>query len=887
MRPLRLRLHGFTRFSTPVDLDLEGLPPGLIAVVGPNGAGKTTLFESLGPMPLFLEFPSYPGSLRDVAIARNASLDLEVSHGGARYRLVVQVDPEAGGGAGKTEAYLYVHDGGGWASLAGPGVRAYAEAVARVFPPRELFLASVYAAQTGAGNFFDLRPAERKDLFAQLLGLEHLQQLAARATAHRRPLDAILSRLDEEASVIAADITVVAELRAEQDRQRAVVGPLELEQQRQQQLADAAHDTAVRGRAALARLQEQRDQALARRASVVREIDRLTTAAATAHATIVWAQSVLDDGPRRRARAAELAGAEAVRDSAAERWRSSRVEVQALQQRTADQQAALGRLTTQIEALRSRAAALQAARDELPTVEAKLRNLRLDREKRADSAAALLTAQQQHRARAGAWTARAGQATSGLDRASARLEAARRAAALVDEVPCRGERVIFPDLDDGRGSWKVGDPMPVPLSADCGTCRFLADGRAAIEELPALEQALRVAEAQRTLVVAEQADLEAEDARLAACAEAIVVFDRRIADLAPAESRHSYLRATIDGAADIDQTIAGVVQEIDGLNIAAPSLAAQFADAQARQHAIEQEGQTAAARVGALADAAAHVAELDRAAGALDGSVREHAATTGRRADLEAELRELVIPPEPQEALEVVLGAEGADRAAAVALQMARDAVDAARQALARLTGRQEALGDPAARLEALQARRTRAALRRAGLVLLERALGREGIQALEIDAAGPEVSRLCNQLLEGCYGPRFQVALVTIQEAGRGRVQREVFDLLVHDGERAGEPRAQSRHSGGEKVIIDEALKLALAVFNSARAGTSETLWRDEADGDLDEQNAARYPGMLRRALALGGFRNLLFVTHREAVWSQADALIRVADGRVTTEIL
>ena len=59
---------------------------------------------------------------------------------------------------------------------------------------------------------------------------------------------------------------------------------------------------------------------------------------------------------------------------------------------------------------------------------------------------------------------------------------------------------------------------------------------------------------------------------------------------------------------------------------------------------------------------------------------------------------------------------------------------------------------------------RERVGLRRHGWVLLERALGREGIQALEIDAAGPEVSQTCNELLQACYGPRFRVELRTIR---------------------------------------------------------------------------------------------------------------------------
>jgi len=41
-------------------------------------------------------------------------------------------------------------------------------------------------------------------------------------------------------------------------------------------------------------------------------------------------------------------------------------------------------------------------------------------------------------------------------------------------------------------------------------------------------------------------------------------------------------------------------------------------------------------------------------------------------------------------------------------------------------------------------------------------AFGRDGIQALEIDAAGPELSTLTNDLLTSCFGERFEIRFVT-----------------------------------------------------------------------------------------------------------------------------
>jgi len=225
-------------------------------------------------------------------------------------------------------------------------------------------------------------------------------------------------------------------------------------------------------------------------------------------------------------------------------------------------------------------------------------------------------------------------------------------------------------------------------------------------------------------------------------------------------------------------------------------------------------------------------------------------------------------------------------RATANTAEAARGALREARDALARIDGRLEQLGDVKAKQLDLNSRRETLDLRRNGWVLLEKGLGRDGIQALEIDAAGPEVSGLVNELLASCFGQRFSCSLRTVQEAGGGKKQKEVFDLQIIDGQRGGEARDAARFSVGERTLISEALKLGLAVFNARRSVTPiKTLWRDECDGPLEPDLASAYPAMLRRAMALGGYDRVYLISHREAVWQQADTLIRVANGQAVIE--
>lgn len=171
----------------------------------------------------------------------------------------------------------------------------------------------------------------------------------------------------------------------------------------------------------------------------------------------------------------------------------------------------------------------------------------------------------------------------------------------------------------------------------------------------------------------------------------------------------------------------------------------------------------------------------------------------------------------------------------------------------------------------------------------LQKAFGPRGIQALEIDCAGPEVSGLANELLHACYGNRFTVDLTTTALKSDGKGTKEIFDLRVIDIE-SGTDGSASMLSGGEKVLVGEALSLAIAIYNTRRSSIPMLdLFRDECSGALSAENAALYVAMLRRALELGGFKRCYFVAHQPSLWGMADARILFEDGgcRLVDEVV
>ena len=169
----------------------------------------------------------------------------------------------------------------------------------------------------------------------------------------------------------------------------------------------------------------------------------------------------------------------------------------------------------------------------------------------------------------------------------------------------------------------------------------------------------------------------------------------------------------------------------------------------------------------------------------------------------------------------------------------------------------------------------------------LTKALGNDGVIALCIDDAGPTLASLTNELLLGCYGPRFTVSITTQVETARKDL-KEGFDVIVFDAD-TGASKSVALMSGGERVWIDMALTRAIAVYLAQSAGRRyQTLFSDEADGPLDPERKRMFMAMKREVLRLGGYEQEWFVSQTPELWALADCVIDVAGfgarGELTT---
>lgn len=232
--------------------------------------------------------------------------------------------------------------------------------------------------------------------------------------------------------------------------------------------------------------------------------------------------------------------------------------------------------------------------------------------------------------------------------------------------------------------------------------------------------------------------------------------------------------------------------------------------------------------------------------------------------------------PEPQ-AVQAVQQAEAAVNAARKAATEARTARERASGQLRQAQSEKEKADAKAQRSDLSEKRAQAMSDEISHWTLLAKALGNNGLIALSIDDAGPEIAARCNALLDECYGGRFAVSIETQKSTADGGV-RETLEILVEDTAR-GNRKPLDMLSGGEGVWVNESLVRGLALYIASRSGNSyATLFTDEADGALDPERKRQFMRMKRTVIEQGGFEREYFISHTPELIEMADARIDVA---------
>ncbi len=120
----------------------------------------------------------------------------------------------------------------------------------------------------------------------------------------------------------------------------------------------------------------------------------------------------------------------------------------------------------------------------------------------------------------------------------------------------------------------------------------------------------------------------------------------------------------------------------------------------------------------------------------------------------------------------------------------------------------------------------------------LAEAFSKNGIQALLIEEAIPEIEDEANNLLAKLTSNQSQVFIESLRDLKSGGV-KETLDIKIADAQGI---RSYELFSGGESFRIDFALRIAISKLLARRAGTSlQTLIIDEGFGSQDEEGLSR----------------------------------------------
>jgi len=414
-------------------------------------------------------------------------------------------------------------------------------------------------------------------------------------------------------------------------------------------------------------------------------------------------------------------------------------------------------------------------------------------------------------------------------------------------------------------------------------------------EIEQAESALRSAEAD---IATCDAEAKSHRADAEAARAAITRLQPAYAALHNLDAERARLEPLVRLAPRLEQAEARI-GELER-QLAASRMRLEDADQERRQAlTVAQSSASEASQASDILTAAR--ARVEEARGAAQSvaaereSVAEVAALADDLARSEAALAELLLRREAanEELSQIVreiarLGAPCEAPGIAAAELVVRTAERVARDAHAAPPVREHALRQAQkseAKVAELEAQRSAVESDLADWALLAADLGRDGLQAMEVDAAGPELTVLVNDLLRSCVGHRWTVSIETQRLSADGKKMLEGCDVRVIDTERGRDATAESL-SGGERVLVGEAVSLALSMLATRRsAGERPTIIRDETGAALDTANGRAYVAMLRRAADMVGADKVLFVAHNPDLWELADARLLVHDGKVEVQ--
>lgn len=147
----------------------------------------------------------------------------------------------------------------------------------------------------------------------------------------------------------------------------------------------------------------------------------------------------------------------------------------------------------------------------------------------------------------------------------------------------------------------------------------------------------------------------------------------------------------------------------------------------------------------------------------------------------------------------------------------------------------------------------------------IAQATGKDGIQALLIEDAIPEIEQETNDLLAKLTDNQTQLFIESLRDLKKGGT-KETLDIKISD---ATGIRPYELFSGGEAFRIDFALRIAISKLLARRSGTAlQTLIIDEGFGSQDEEGLSAIMDCLYKIQ--DDFAKIIIVSHLPSMKNQ-----------------
>lgn len=843
MTPLRLHLTNFLSYGDTCDpIDFDGVH--VACLCGQNGHGKSALLDSIT---WSLWGQARTNTADDLVRQGQTHMQVEFEFllDGQRYRVIRK---RSRGKASQSDLQLQAREAeeGSWRALTGQGVRDTQGRINTLLRmDYETFINSAFILQGRADEFARKSPGDRKKILGEILGLGVYDQLSDSARARRSEAAVRGKSLEAEINRMEAERAREPELRTQAEQQAVEHERALLAVER----ARVAVQAVLVEKARFDDVRKRRDDLARRLAAAEGELEVQKRLLTGAEKKVAQARTLTARAGEIRERAQELEVLRKEQEALTVRLEEVRVLEGERNRLDRQIQEARAVLDTRLQLGKQRVRELNARADQLP----RFRQDMVDLERQA----AALDRLAEERATFGNRL----QELAGL-RAAAQAEQRRCA----DELEKADER--FKLLKGAR--------------AQCPLCEAELPEEKRFELGHHLRRDKEALKLSQGTAIQQEADARQEESEI----------QRRLKDLdnkiATGRMMRDRLAQARQKCLELEEAERELPAELELVRSVETQLQeAQFAlelrvalaevDTRIRKTSYDdQHRRRVLTRISALSQAERELQSLETAEAELpeaerqvetllDGIRTREAAMADDRAARTAVEQELAragaVEAEVLRQQAVLADAERREGELSRQLGALRQALERCAEVARLLTDRKRELAE--------------AAKDEAAYEELVRAFGRNGIQALIIENALPEIETEANTLLGRMSDGQLAIRLKTQRELRSG-AQAETLEIEISDG--MG-PRRYELFSGGEAFRVNFALRIALSKLLARRAGARlETLVIDEGFGSQDNEGRQRLVEAIQTVQ--DDFARILVITHLDELKDAFPTRIEVSKG-------